>query len=218
MPVAATPTSSRWCFPDHQLKFMTTRIAPKDANVGVFSGFFPEQVHFSATSTLRHFGRSGHQQVLEHKHSHSTEWSHEPIAKQISCRSIFVADIQSGRVKVDLGCLMELFSKAARKELETSKGVRTKFAHRVARSFSFEGIRDLANNLSLSERVEFSPQCIASGCTRQTHRARTLSSCVSVLQRSTSFYRLPAEGKTIYYFSGIAFSIVRSIASAVPGP
>jgi hypothetical protein len=42
MPVAATPTSSRWCFPDHQLKLMTARIAPKDANVGVFSGFFPE--------------------------------------------------------------------------------------------------------------------------------------------------------------------------------
>lgn len=42
MPMAATPTSSRWCFPDHQLKFMTARIAPKDANVGVFSGFFPE--------------------------------------------------------------------------------------------------------------------------------------------------------------------------------
>jgi hypothetical protein len=50
---------------------------------------------------------------------------------------------------------MELFSKAARKELETSKDVRNEFAHRVARSFSFERIRDLANNLSLSERVEF---------------------------------------------------------------
>jgi hypothetical protein len=58
-------------------------------------------------------------------------------------------------VKITLGHLLGLLSPAARKELETIKEIRNEFAHRVARSFSFERIRDLANNLSLSEKIEF---------------------------------------------------------------
>jgi len=58
-------------------------------------------------------------------------------------------------VKITIGYLLGLFSLVARKELETIKEIRNEFAHRVARSFSFERIRDLANNLSLSEKIEF---------------------------------------------------------------
>jgi hypothetical protein len=50
---------------------------------------------------------------------------------------------------------MGFYSAAARKELETIKEIRNEFAHRIARSFDFERIRDLAKNLSLSERTEF---------------------------------------------------------------
>jgi hypothetical protein len=57
-------------------------------------------------------------------------------------------------VKITMGFLMGLYSKAAWKELNTIKEIRNEFAHRAARSFSFERIRDLANNLSLSEQVE----------------------------------------------------------------
>src|SRR5260370_29125745 len=55
-------------------------------------------------------------------------------------------------VKINVGHLMSLYSGDARKELETIKEIRNEFAHRIARSFSFERIRDLANNLSISER------------------------------------------------------------------
>jgi hypothetical protein len=58
-------------------------------------------------------------------------------------------------VKINIGHLLGLFSPVARKELETIKEIRNEFAHRVARSFSLEHIRDLANNLSLSEKIEF---------------------------------------------------------------
>jgi len=54
-----------------------------------------------------------------------------------------------------MGFLMGLYSPTARKELDTIRAIRNEFAHRVARSFAFERIRDLANNLSLSENVEF---------------------------------------------------------------
>ncbi len=58
-------------------------------------------------------------------------------------------------VKINMGFLMGLYSPAARKEMDTIKEIRNEFAHRVARSFSFERIRDLANNLSMSEKIEF---------------------------------------------------------------
>jgi hypothetical protein len=58
-------------------------------------------------------------------------------------------------VKIRLGFLLGLYSAAAQSELNTIKEIRNEFAHRVARSFSVERIRDLANNLSLSEKVEF---------------------------------------------------------------
>jgi hypothetical protein len=58
-------------------------------------------------------------------------------------------------VKINMGFLMGLYSAAARKELETIKDIRNEFAHRVARSFAFVRIRDLANNLSISEQTEF---------------------------------------------------------------
>jgi hypothetical protein len=58
-------------------------------------------------------------------------------------------------VKITIGFLLGLYSLSARKELETIKEIRNEFAHRIARSFSFVRIRDLANNLSLSESVEF---------------------------------------------------------------
>jgi hypothetical protein len=58
-------------------------------------------------------------------------------------------------VKIRLAFLLGLYSATAQNELNTIKEIRNEFAHRVARSFSFERIRDLANNLSLSEQVEF---------------------------------------------------------------
>ncbi|MGP0091436.1 MAG: hypothetical protein ACLPKB_15980 [Xanthobacteraceae bacterium] len=58
-------------------------------------------------------------------------------------------------VKINMGYLMGLYSKTARKELDTIKEIRNEFAHRVARSFAFERIGALANNLSLSETIEF---------------------------------------------------------------
>jgi hypothetical protein len=58
-------------------------------------------------------------------------------------------------VKITMGFLMRLYSPEAQKELETIKDIRNQFAHRIARSFQFNSIRDLANNLSISERVEF---------------------------------------------------------------
>ena len=58
-------------------------------------------------------------------------------------------------VKINLAHLMGLFSPVAKKELDTIRRIRNEFAHRIARSFSDEPIRDLANNLSLSEKVEF---------------------------------------------------------------
>jgi hypothetical protein len=58
-------------------------------------------------------------------------------------------------VKITMGFLMRLYSHEAQRELETIKDIRNEFAHRIARSFQFDNIRDLANNLSLSEKVEF---------------------------------------------------------------
>jgi hypothetical protein len=58
-------------------------------------------------------------------------------------------------VKINMGFLMGLYSPTARKELDTIREIRNEFAHRVARSFSFDRIRDLANNLSQSEKIEF---------------------------------------------------------------
>jgi hypothetical protein len=58
-------------------------------------------------------------------------------------------------VKINLAHLMGLYSTTAREELDTIRKIRNEFAHRVARSFSFDRIRALANNLSLSEKVEF---------------------------------------------------------------
>jgi hypothetical protein len=58
-------------------------------------------------------------------------------------------------VKITMGFLMRLYSYEARRELETIKNIRNEFAHQIARSFQFDRIRDLANNLSLSEKVEF---------------------------------------------------------------
>jgi hypothetical protein len=58
-------------------------------------------------------------------------------------------------VKINLGFLMGLYSGDTRKELETIKNIRNEFAHHIARSFDFERIKDLANNLSMSEKVEF---------------------------------------------------------------
>jgi hypothetical protein len=58
-------------------------------------------------------------------------------------------------VTINMGFLMGLYSEVARKELQTIKEIRNEFAHRIARSFSYDRIRDLANNLSLSEKVEF---------------------------------------------------------------
>ena len=134
---------------------------------------------------------------------------------------------------------MELFSKPARKELETSKDVRNEFAHRVARSFSFEPIRDLANNLSLSERVEFHlsvttlevaatgnmwlgekppddqnspPYCLP---LHQTNSLRENAVFVRVSSSAEHFHLSgTAEGKTIHYFLDIAFNRL----SAVLGP
>jgi hypothetical protein len=56
--------------------------------------------------------------------------------------------------EITLGFLMGLYSKAAWKELDTIRKIRNEFAHRAARSFSFQRIRDLTNHLSLSEQVE----------------------------------------------------------------
>jgi hypothetical protein len=58
-------------------------------------------------------------------------------------------------VKITVGFLMKLYSPAARKELETIKNICNEFAHRVARSFAFERIRDMANNLEIGEKTEF---------------------------------------------------------------
>ena len=58
-------------------------------------------------------------------------------------------------VKINMGFLMGLYSVAARKELDTIKEIRNEFAHRIARSFDFDRIRDLANDLSISEKTEF---------------------------------------------------------------
>jgi DNA-binding MltR family transcriptional regulator len=58
-------------------------------------------------------------------------------------------------VKITFAHLLGLFSPVARRELETIKDIRNEFAHRVARTFAFERIRDLATNLSLCEKIEF---------------------------------------------------------------
>jgi hypothetical protein len=58
-------------------------------------------------------------------------------------------------VKIDMGYLMGLYSKDAWKELHTIRQIRNEFAHRIARTFSFQRIADLANNLSLAEKVDF---------------------------------------------------------------
>jgi hypothetical protein len=55
---------------------------------------------------------------------------------------------------------MRRFSKTARKELETIKDIRNEFGHRDARSFSFERIRDLANNLFFECARGISPRCV----------------------------------------------------------
>ena len=57
--------------------------------------------------------------------------------------------------KINLAHLLGLFGPTAKKELDTIREIRNEFAHRVARSFLFEPVRDLANNLSLSEKIEF---------------------------------------------------------------
>ena len=57
--------------------------------------------------------------------------------------------------KINMGFLIGLYSAAARKELDTIKEIRNEFAHRAARDFDFGRIRDLANNLSLCDRIEF---------------------------------------------------------------
>jgi hypothetical protein len=58
-------------------------------------------------------------------------------------------------VKINLGFLMGFYTGDARKELETIKNIRNEFAHRIARSFDFDRIKGLANNLTMSEKIEF---------------------------------------------------------------
>jgi hypothetical protein len=58
-------------------------------------------------------------------------------------------------VKINVGFLMGLYSLTARKELNTIRQIRNHFAHRIALSFFASPVRDLANNLSLSETIEF---------------------------------------------------------------
>jgi hypothetical protein len=58
-------------------------------------------------------------------------------------------------VKINIGFLMGLYGKPAWKELDTIRQIRNEFAHRIARSFSFERIQALSNNLSLAEQTDF---------------------------------------------------------------
>jgi hypothetical protein len=57
--------------------------------------------------------------------------------------------------KIKMGFLMGLYSPETRRELDTIREIRNEFAHKIARSFDIQHIRDLANNLSRSEQVEF---------------------------------------------------------------
>ena len=57
--------------------------------------------------------------------------------------------------KIKMGFLMGLYSPETRRELDTIREIRNEFAHNMARSFDVQRIRDLANNLSRSEQVEF---------------------------------------------------------------
>jgi hypothetical protein len=79
------------------------------------------------------------------------------ISHQDLHRELFRASGPLGAfsVKINVAFLLNLFTETARRELETIKEIRNEFAHRIARSFSFERIRDLANNLSISERWSF---------------------------------------------------------------
>ena len=57
--------------------------------------------------------------------------------------------------KISMGYLLGLYDKETRKELDTIKEIRNTFAHRAyACHFETQRIRDLASNLSLSQRFE----------------------------------------------------------------
>jgi hypothetical protein len=79
-------------------------------------------------------------------------WRDEDLIKEIFRSS---GPLGAFSVKITMGFLMGLYSPTAQKELVTIKDIRNEFAHHVARSFSFDRIRDRANNLALSETVEF---------------------------------------------------------------
>jgi hypothetical protein len=120
---------------------------------------------------------------------------------------------------------MRRFSKTARKELETIKDILNEFGHGDARSFSFERIRDLANNLFFECARGISPRCvqarsgepgkwrgekppadqktaaglppIASG--KLAARERYLRAC-QFFSGALLFVGYPRNGKTLHYF------------------
>jgi hypothetical protein len=71
--------------------------------------------------------------------------------------------------RIHLGFLLHLYSEPAWKELDTIKKIRNEFAHRLdTRSFAVERVRDLANNLKLSDTAEFHIATIKSATGTET--------------------------------------------------
>jgi hypothetical protein len=65
--------------------------------------------------------------------------------------------------KIDMGFLLGLYSDAACNELHTLRRIRNEFAHQHARDFTYQRIRDLANNLIVAEQTTFFTQQLDDG-------------------------------------------------------
>jgi hypothetical protein len=64
--------------------------------------------------------------------------------------------VSSFSTKISLGYLLGYYDLPMKKQLETIKTIRNVFAHdQLVHDFGFDRCRGLANNLSVSEKLEF---------------------------------------------------------------
>jgi hypothetical protein len=77
----------------------------------------------------------------------------EGVFQQLFCAGGALGSFSS---KIALGYLLGLYDLSMKRELETIKSIRNIFAHEQrAQDFGFGRCRDLANNLCVSEKLEF---------------------------------------------------------------
>jgi hypothetical protein len=100
-------------------------------------------------------------------------------------------------VKIDLGYLMGLYSKPAKKELDTIRRVRNAFAHRMeVRDFTHDEPRERSNNLKLWESQEIKISA-PEGLKVQAKLVMTIGQRLEVGERETLMFPAPTAATPI---------------------